>query len=107
MLRLRFGGCFGALGGVRRAETCLECAICVSLRSLALKGLGGGSGGAASGAREAQLVSAAFMCKAGSRGSALAPSWNRSRRRAQTSQGRRTLQARLFVPNAAGASALN
>lgn len=59
------------------------------------------------GGQKAHLVSAAFMCKAGTQGSALAPSWNRSCRRSQTFQGCCTLEGWLLVPNAAGASALN
>lgn len=89
----------GASGCAERGSTVCVC-VCVSV-SVFVQGLG------AAGSQEAHLVSAAFMCKAGTQGSALSPGWNRSFRRSQTFKGCCTLEGWLLVPNAAGASALN
>lgn len=76
------------------AESNASVCVCVCA------GLGPGEPGA-------HLVSAAFMCKAGTQGSALSPGWNGPFRRSPTFQGCCTLEGWLLVPNAVGASALN
>lgn len=107
---------FVLLGGCGRALRCVCARVCVcACAHLALlpgspgdeKAGRGRRGRWRRGGQKAHLVSAAFMCKAGTQGSALAPSWNRSCRRSQTFQGCCTLEGWLLVPNAAGASALN
>lgn len=91
-----------AAGGMREGA-----AMRVCLRAPLEKAGRGRRGRWRRGGQKAHLVSAAFMCKAATQGSALAPSWNRSRGRSQTFQGCCTLEGWLLVPNAAGASALN